>query len=714
MKKLYFAELFGVVALLGLNSALWHNLGLGLIFLILYFWVVSKPAARWLGRFFTFSPNIPKCLLGAWCAFVLVSVLTGVLVVVGLFSLASSLLALVVGGAVLFLLDAVFTGRQPEPEIVPCEVDTFLSSSMSTLVLLVYGALVVTCFALLFSSRSSVGLTTPWQTIHPAFIYFFAAATALLGLLIFSPLKGRLVVFLFVVHSLLIHSYLPLTHTLLYGADGWRHLATEERLVAGLGVVVPRISDSATAPTQKIDLGLVSYSQLWGSSSLLAHLTDGSLLTINRLFFPFLFALLVPLFLYEIAQTLGWKRCISFGVLLLSFLPFALTSTGSFSLPVSFGFVVWLSFVVLLVKRLMSPERKQLVPLALVFVGLGGGYALYAVLGAVAWVTAEVFLFVQKKNIRPVYLVAVVLALAEASLLPLLEVLARYSSPLPLAAWPAAIKQLAGNFMAFYLAAGPRPHDIATGNIIFNQVPLASFVPNLFTWNRWWLVGFMLVWWTLAVYGLVLLLKKRNTISLWFVTGSVGTFGAYILGRYFFQGEQVLTRRLEPVLALSAIFLVTIALHSLAKWWTVRYSKKWFILGVGFVLTAAVAASFTLGPDTQTVSVDEYRAMQAVSHQSEGKAPCVIAGTYPLLALEAVSHKQIVGGGFPITHAFEQSELQKIFGSLSEDPNNESSWQLALLATGAKTCYLVAPFSADKVTDFFGAAFGNVGVWQYP
>jgi hypothetical protein len=80
MKKLYFAELFGVVALLGLNSALWHNLGLGLIFLILYFWVVSKPAARWLGRFFTFSPNIPKCLLGAWCAFVLVSVLTGVLV----------------------------------------------------------------------------------------------------------------------------------------------------------------------------------------------------------------------------------------------------------------------------------------------------------------------------------------------------------------------------------------------------------------------------------------------------------------------------------------------------------------------------------------------------------------------------------------------------------------------------------------------------------
>jgi hypothetical protein len=89
MKKLYFAELFGVVALLGLNSALWHNLGLGLIFLILYFWVVSKPAARWLGRFFTFSPNIPKCLLGAWCAFVLVSVLTGVLVVVGLFSLAS-------------------------------------------------------------------------------------------------------------------------------------------------------------------------------------------------------------------------------------------------------------------------------------------------------------------------------------------------------------------------------------------------------------------------------------------------------------------------------------------------------------------------------------------------------------------------------------------------------------------------------------------------
>ena len=43
-----------------------------------------------------------------------------------------------------------------------------------------------------------------------------------------------------------------------------------------------------------------------------------------------------------------------------------------------------------------------------------------------------------------------------------------------------AIKQFIGNLLGWYVAAGPRPHDILTGNILFNQVPSYAFVPNLF------------------------------------------------------------------------------------------------------------------------------------------------------------------------------------------------------------------------------------------
>ncbi len=716
MKKLYFVQLFTLVALLGLNSVIWRSLGLGLIFLVLYFYVVSKPAGRWLGRFFAFSPNFPKRLLGAWCGFLAVAVFAGILVVFGIFSPLRSVAVLAVSGVLWFLLDVAFPGPQLDSEIMSSEVNTFLSPKIAKALLILYGVVAAVCFSLLISSRSSSVLATPWQTIHPAFIYFFAAATALLGLLIFSPFKARLVLLLFVVHSLLIHSYLPLTHTLLYGADGWRHLATEERLIRGEGTVVPVISDGASSPKQKIDLGLISYSQMWGVSALIGNVTAVSLLDVNRWLLPGLFGIVVPILIYELAQTLGWKREWSFGAVLLSFLPFALTSTGSFTLPVSFGFLVCLFFITMLVKRLVMPERKQLFPIGLLFVVLCAGYALYALVGALAFIVSELFLQLRRKNIQTLPGFSAVIVVGSIGILgifPALEYFARYSSLVPRALWLTQLQQVIGNFTALYLANGPRPHDIATGNIIFNQVPLASFVPNVLTLNRWWLVMFMLGWWALCCLGWYALIKKRTAVSGWFATLAIGLFGAYGVSRYFFQGEQVLTRRLEPVLALISIFLIVVALrYVLGRFPFVV--KKWVVVGCCLVMSAVISASFTLGPDTLTVSQSEYIAMQQVLRVGDvGSKPCVIADTYPLLALEALSRKTIIGGGFPISHDFEQPEQQKIYIDLAADPQNSLALAEAFKVTGAEKCFLVAPFDSRKVTPQFEAAFGGVGVWSY-
>ncbi len=717
MQKLYFLLLCLLLAALGANSIWWQSWAVGALGLVFYFWLTARPAGRWLQHFFCYTENIPQRFWGVFGSFLLVSSLSGGLVVTGFFSSSAVIVVLALNACFWPLVCRMLPIKKNEIEFYAAQEKFFIHAKLSWGLGLAYAVLVLLGLGLLLSSRSSGVISAPWQVIHPIFIYVFAAATFILGLLIFSRLGSRLLLVLFMVHGLLMHSYLPLTHTLLYGADSWRHLATEERLVRGEGTFKPEISDTVSAPNQDIDLGLVSYSQLWGITSVLAGLTGASLLWLNQWLVPILWALVLPLLLYEFACTLRWSRELTFGLIFLSFLPFALTSAGSFTLPVSFGFLSWLFFILLLVKRLVKPETGQRIVLGFLCIQLCGGYALYALLAVIFFIVAELFLQLQNKaqrHFNGFFAVIVGLSIVGITVfIPLLEYFAGYNTLVPTTLWFGQLKQFVGNFTAAYVAAGPRPHDIATGNIIFNQVPLASFVTNLFTWTRWPLVGFMLAWWGLCIRGWYYLLQQRGAVSHWFAVVSGGVFGAYVLGRYFFQGEQVLTRRLEVVVALAAIFLVCSAVLGLSDRYKLRYSKNWLLVVLG-VVSLATSASFTLGPDTLTVSNDQYQAMKWVHERvGQNQAKCVLAETFPLLALEALSRKEIIGGGFPISHDFEQPEQQKLYTRLAADPLDNVAVGEALQLTDAEHCFLVAPLNEEVVAVEPAAKFGTVAVWEY-
>jgi hypothetical protein len=91
---------------------------------------------------------------------------------------------------------------------------------------------------------------------------------------------------------------------------------------------------------------------------------------------------------------------------------------------------------------------------------------------------------------------------------------------------------------------------------------------------------------------------------------------------------------------------------------------------------------------------------------------CVIADTYPLLALEALSAKRIVGGGFPIDQYFGQKEREEIFQELNQE-FSAPMWQRAQNVTGAKECWFIGTLKKrNQVRDFVGM-FGEVGVWEY-
>ena len=166
---------------------------------------------------------------------------------------------------------------------------------------------------------------------------------------------------------------------------------------------------------------------------------------------------------------------------------------------------------------------------------------------------------------------------------------------------------------------------------------------------------------------------------------------SYKLGRYFIIGDQLISRRLEVILAIIFIIGFVSAKQIMIEWTRAR-DKSVFPNLISFVLVASIAitASYSLGPDSNSVSSDEYAAMRYIwSQEKTSPIHCVIADTYPLLALEAISAKQIVGGGFPIDSNFSQSEREVVWNLAKVDV--KAAEAAGLNITGAAKCWVINP-----------------------
>ncbi len=568
--------------------------------------------------------------------------------------------------------------------------------------LALYVCLAATGFWLLAHSRTTESIQSPWQTISPFYIYIFFAATLLLGLIIFFVGRGMIyraptVLTLLVLHTMLLHSYLPLTHNLLYGSDQWRHIAVESRIVEGLPYLTPKLSDGTTGSALNNAIGRVSYGGLWFISagigkSLQLFLkidTTSALIVVNKWLVPIWWSITMPLLLYALGRALKWNMPQSLFFSWLSFLPFALQAPGAMTLPVSFGLPVFVGSLILLLHRAKQaqPTKKIIIALTASGVILLFCYLLYAVLFWLGWAVAECMLRNKEKGIMN-KTATVILLIIVALTLPALEMLAGYSRfNLHLNLF-AQLKKLFGNLTVWYLATGPRPHVIDTGNIIFNQIPSYAFVSNYLTVWRWWLVIFMLAFWVLVIKGVVGALKAHRTEYTWLTAFGGGIFGSYVLSRYFLLGEQVLTRRLDPILAIFFLIFLAIAVWNVVN----KISKKYLLIISALIfLTFAVTASYSLGPNTSTVSVQDYQTMQNIWNEEPlSTNHCVIANTNQLLALEAISKKEIIGGGFPIDPYFGQPELIALYQQLSE-VQLDAGFNEALKITNAAKCSLVLP-----------------------
>lgn len=716
-----FVIILAITGLLFFNLSVWHVLAINIILFVFYILRIAPGGYLTLIKFFNFTAKGFRVkILGSFASVMMLGAIAGAFLVfyklTPLVICASFLL-----NGLLFSFLKIWAGRSANKKIIEFEdanllvIDEMPSPIMGVVFFL---ALAAYGFYLLWHSRTGVVVLSPWQVINENYLYVYLLATFVLGILIFSNLKAKTILFLLFILTLLAHSYLPLTHELIYGADGWRHIASEQRILNGEPLVAVSLSDEPINFLHKIDLGRFSYSQFWSLSVILSQIFNVSLLKINVWIVPLLWALVFPILLFEFGRLIGLNKKEALFLSWLGLLPFAWQAGGSFSLPVNFGFLWWFLLALLTLKSFENGRREQFYVLIGAGIALFFGYSLYFLLFWLGFVIAMIIRLGLKGGLRKFLLAPI--AILGIFFIPILELVSRYSFFDSNINIFGQIKQAIGNITGWYLATGPRTHDISAGNIILNQTPSYAFVSNALTTSRFWLVVAMLAIFAVALVGLLASFAQKQTIRVWVALMSASIFGGYIVSRYFLSGEQILSRRLDNVFALFLLALAAIGAQWLYNKYLVRIKYRQLLLASTILIFSLIGtAAYSLGPDTQTVSTNEYQAMQSVwEKQKDAERYCVIADTYPLLVLEAISAKKIIGGGFPINEYFAQPERMEIYAKMLEEPS-VVQWKKAEYLTKADMCFLVVPKEKLIINDFVERyfkkfkIFGNIIVWEY-
>lgn len=668
------------------NAEFWHLNWLGLMVLGLFLFFSSIGFEKFLAGIFHLTDKICARILAGFLSFAFIGSLSGIFILFGrLNSVIIALIFLVIG------LFSVLAGEikpkvegQKNQEIKETEEETVDLEPKKYYIVIFLFLIFSGLYFLTKSSLFDGALITPWQIISGNYIYLFFLSTLILGALIFSKISVKSILVLIIIAYLAMLSYLPLSSNLFWGADGWRHLAILEQVKNSGSVEIVNYSAEGNW-VERINPGLFAYSQFWGVVSTVNQMTGIDLIALIAWLQPIIAGIILPIILYQLGVVLNFGKRKSLFLAWLGLWPFALHSAGAFSLPVNFGLLFFLIVLLLLIKRISSPNNFQIPALALLFFISFFGYSSYLILFALGWIIVEKILYSNRHHSDKLkkWMLAGLLIFSILAV-PLIEIVAGYSKINSQINLFSSAKQLVGNISGFYLANGPRPHLIETGNIFFNQAPTYGFMPNGFTEWRYWIVVLMFFAVVAIFFGARQMKKRGESYDKLFIILSLGVIVGYFICRYFLDGSHLLSRRLEPIIAVFGIVFIFAWLQNLFA------KKAFFPLIFIFIFSIGIASSYSLGPTSRVMSETEFQSARNIWQEINGsKDYCVIADTYPLLALEALSAKKIIGGGFPIDKDFGQSELTALYGEMKINNDDENLWNQARDLTGADKCYLL-------------------------
>lgn len=746
-------------------------------------------------------------------------------------------------------------------------------SSCTNLLFFCLLALLLSCLFVLWKARTGSYILSPWQVIQPVYLYLWFFITFITAYLIFSNyenLKRTSSVFVFdneesrtrqmvtpiniekripttfilliiILHSFLLHAYLPIVYKIGFGGDRWRHIGTEKYLQQG-EIYSPALFGQEIK-WQKFGLikipsvfvlgSKTSYANQWALTIFLSWILQKDVFWIDIFLLPILWSIFVPLFLFILGRLILEDIRISSQKisnnsrvfpLLLAFIPslfYPFQFYGSITIPMSFGFLLFLFLLLILIfalkqkdlfrglanqsKQIMYKHTSQqeskdcLMSKPEIFVSdrfrqifsksklldvkcsdkkeadsrqltsnvkgqmlvmcyllclllLYFNYILYFVL--FLEIGLMIFLFrkirnkgkFSSKNYQTVHIMCYVLCvMCLLLLIPILDT--TYSLTewrikilkepiLALSSLGEFIQKLLGfdNFLSL-------PTYITQGNFIYMQTIQSLSSNRLFSLTRWPVIISSIIWLFIA-YGIFSFKKQSKRLNPSIPTRPLNlrgllaiflviTLGNQFISNHFMQGVHILSKRLDLTIAFLMIPFLALGIYKFINLSSRFAITKAKIILICLFLALASTSTYASGPKLEVVTEDEYRAAEYVWKQLKQTTGsrrqttnyCVLANTWPLLALEAVSAREIIAGGFPVYREYAQPERVELFRGMSMQPS-PFYMEKALEITDASSCYFMIekrfwnehdPRILEKLKEIFGdyKKIGEAYVFYY-
>ena len=548
---------------------------------------------------------------------------------------------------------------------------------------------------------------TPWHVLGNATWIIFFFLSVFIGVFIFSKIKSSIVLLLIILFSFYTHVYLPASHPLPWGGDVWRLIAVEEKLLQG-DIEPPvlfgpertmRTIGSLSVPDALVVPHKYTYGHLWGTTVVLAKVLSINLVTVNKWLIPILWSLLIPVIFYRTGTVLFDSRRKGLLFAWASCLVFTFQAVGALTLPVSLGTLTFFFAVSTLIESMKAKKRGTWPFIILFGLLMCFGYVLHTALFFMLLFASGILLFLQRKKDtipstlnRAIYSIGIIAAIF---FVPAIELISKSGVWPTVFHWQQQFLQMVGQLSGWFYATMIRPHDIVSGNILFNHTPSYAFITRTVTVWRYHVLFISLAVWGIAIYGFsrAALLKKHVSWQVMSVLGAT-VIGGYIIGWYVLTGDRLFTRRLDPLMAYALLLFVLFGIRSLVnhisyfQTMSVR-SKRSILLIIILSCSWFGTTAFVSGPDMHVISQSEYRVAQFLAvRMDEREIPCVLADTWVLLPLEGLTKERVVGGGFPIDYTFGQKERVALYKEFQEHPS-ASIVQKIVEVVSASSCYLV-------------------------
>lgn len=599
--------------------------------------------------------------------------------------------------------------------------------------------------AFFIAARTGEHIITPWQVVHPFALWAVLLLTAIVLVSIFSQASWKMVLFMIIVHSCIVHLYLPIVYDGGFGGDRWRHIASERYLLTGK-IYEPGLIGDTTVPMKKI-AGITvpevfiagnktSYAPQWALTIFTHAMTGVSLEDVDQWLVPLLWFWFVPMMLYALGLMLFTNKQ---WALLCAFIPsifFPYQVYGSITIAVGIGQMIFL-FILYSIMHFIRTHRISSIIIA-------GGvtllqYASYIIplfVGIISMVLAGcVRWWKNTRHTVPIFVCIVVCLLFFIFLIPLSEHFFGLSKFQLEKFYPQTfISSLADAFGRLTNIVGYNHYGsyIGEGNFLYEASRLPKSTVSLLRWP-YWPVIFSVIVYGIAIVGWVAAIRKKSSYEWKFIALLCSVLaGSYFISWFLMDGYHTLARRLDLTLALLIGFLflygfqecMSILTHRSKEGGilTVRNMSIIFIAGMTF----ATVSTYASGPILDRVTRNELSAAQYVwehtQTSSEKFSPCVLGNTWPLLAVESVSGREIIGGGFPVYTEYAQPERVKLFEKMSQHPQKDLL-DKALAVTEAQKCFYMTEYRFinrrvyTETVQLLGVPekiFGDVLIWRYP